>query len=242
MLIEFIFPIYNEESILKENSLKLLSFLEKQNYSFNWKIVLVVNGSSDQSELISKELSEEKEKIDYAIIKEKGKGNAIKTYCDESKANFLIYMDIDLAVSVESLPRLVHSLEKESYDLALGSRFLRGSETKRSFIKSFISRFYIALSRAILRHPFSDLQCGFKGIKKEAWSKISPHVKDKAWFFDTEILLFSRLFHLKIKEVPVNWKENRYQERKSKLKPIRESFIFFKKLLKLKKRLKAARK
>ncbi len=242
MLVEFIFPVYNEELILKENTLKLLSFLKKQNYPFDWKIVLLVNGSNDQSEKISSELSREKEKISYTTIKEKGKGNAIKTHCDKSRADFLIYMDVDLAVSIENIRNIIDLLREDSYDLIIGSRFLRDSESKRSPIKNLISRSYIILSKLILKHSFSDLQCGFKVIKKEAWDKISPHIKDKTWFFDTEILLFSSLLHLKIKEIPINWKENRYQKRKSKLSTIKASLLFSKNLLKLKKRLKAARK
>jgi glycosyltransferase AglD len=239
MLIEFIFPIYNEELILKENSLKLLSFLKKQNYSFDWKIILVINGSNDKSEIIAKTLKQENKEIHYMLIKEKGKGNAIKTYCDKSKADFLVYMDIDLAVSIKSIPGLISSLEKDEYDLVLGSRFLKDSETKRSFIKTIISRTYLFLSRIILKHQFSDLQCGFKGIKKETWEKISPYIQDKNWFFDAEILIFSNLFKSKIKEIPVNWKEDRYEKRKSKINLFKDSFAFLNKLFKLRKKIKS---
>ena len=78
MLIEFILPSYNEEQILEKNTLRLLSFLKKQNYSFDWKIVLLLNGTHDQSESIALNLKNKNKEIEIFSLPEKGKGNALK--------------------------------------------------------------------------------------------------------------------------------------------------------------------
>jgi hypothetical protein len=59
--------------------------------------------------------------------------------------------------------------------------------------------------------------------------------------FDTE-LLFCIMLNCSIKEIPVDWSENRYEKRKSKIKIIKNSIDFVKNLLQLKKRLKAVKK
>jgi cellulose synthase/poly-beta-1,6-N-acetylglucosamine synthase-like glycosyltransferase len=238
MLLTFFLPSYNEEQILEKNSLKLLYFLKAKNYSFDWKIALLINGSNDNSENIADKLISKYQEIYKYIITEKGRGNAIKTFLDHSEADYNIYMDVDLAVSLENIDDLLSELLNKNQDIAIGSRLKRGAKTDRSFSRELSSRVYILLSKIILRHPFSDLQCGFKGIKKEAWQKISPFIQDKKWFFDTEMLAFAKQNKLKIGEIAVNWSENRYEKRKSKVKVFRDSVVFIKELIKLKKRLK----
>jgi glycosyltransferase involved in cell wall biosynthesis len=235
MLIEFIIPCYNEEQILKQNTLKLLNFLKLQKYSFNWKIILLLNGTTDNSKLLALELEKQNHEINLFIIPEKGKGNALKKYFDHSSGNFLIYMDIDLAVSLENINDLLTPFLKENYDIVIGSRLLKKSRTNRSFFRELTSRFYILLSKIIIKHPFSDLQCGFKGIKKETWLKVSSLIKDKYWFFDTELLFYINYLNYKYKEISVNWSENRYGKRKSKIKLLKDSLLFIKNLINLRK-------
>ena len=241
MLVEFIIPCHNEEQILKQNSIRLFDFLNNKNYNFDWKIILVLNGTTDSSITIAKNLKNEYSKIDIFIIKEKAKGNALKTYFKRSLADFLVYMDIDLAVSMENINQLLENLLKKDYDLVIGSRLLPESKTNRSIIRELSSRTYIFLSQLILKHQFSDLQCGFKGMNRKMFLSISNLIEDKNWFFDTELLIFSKYFGYKIKEIPIDWSEDRYEKRTSKINVLLDSFKFIKNLLKLKKRLKAVK-
>lgn len=238
MLINFFLPSYNEEQILEKNCLKLLSFLKNKNYSFNWNLTLLINGSIDNSENIANSLIKNHKEINKYIIAEKGRGNAIKTFLDNDQADYNIYMDVDLAVSLENIDDLIAELIQKENDLVFGSRLKSGAHTDRSFIRELSSRAYILLSKIILKHHFSDLQCGFKGIKREAWLKISPFIKDKKWFFDTELVAFAQKLNFKIKEIPVNWSENRYEKRKSKVNVLKDSLVFINELIKLKRRLK----
>ncbi len=237
MLIKFILPSYNEEKILEKNTLKVFSFLKKQNYDFNWSLVVLINGSSDNSEIIAKNISKKNPEIENYIIKEGGKGNAIKEYLNNFSADLYFYMDIDLAVSLENINDLIAEWKKSKPDIIIGSRLKAGAITNRSFLRELSSRIYILTSKLIIKHGFSDLQCGFKSIKKEAWQKLAPFIENKQWFFDTEMLIFANSFNLKVSEIAVNWSENRYEKRSSKIKLFRDSFSFIKNLIKLKKRL-----
>lgn len=242
MLVEFIIPCHNEEQILKKSSLKLLDFLNNQNYDFNWKIILVLNGTTDNSITVANDLKKQNSKIDIFVIKEKAKGNALKTYFKHSSADFLIYMDIDLAVSLENINTLLENLLNNTFDLVIGSRLLSESKTNRSFLRELSSRIYVFLSKIILKHNFSDLQCGFKGMTKTLFLNTFKFIEDKNWFFDTELLIFANFLNYRIKEIPVDWAEDRYEKRTSKIKILSDSLIFIKNLLKLKKRLKTVKK
>ncbi|MCK4554758.1 glycosyltransferase [Candidatus Parcubacteria bacterium] len=240
MLIEFCLPVYNEEKILKNNILQLLRYLEQQQFSFFWKIIILNNGSTDSTNKICRELASEKIKTKY--IKNSGKGRAIKAYGLKSQADILVYMDIDLAVSLYNIPCLIKPIIQEEFDLVIGSRLLPNSKTARSFLRSFSSKVYNLLSKIILRHNLSDLQCGFKAIKVNKFKQLIPYIQNNKWFFDTELIAFANHFGCKIKEIPVDWQENRYEARKSKINLVSDSIKFMINLIKLKQRILSLQK
>lgn len=237
--IHFCVPVYNEEKILEQNILKLLNYLKKQNFPFTWKIIIVINGSTDNSLKIAKELaSNNKNFIDYFETKKPGRGQALKNYWLINNADILVYMDVDLAVSLENIPNLINPFLGNQADLVIGSRLLSNSKIERSLIRELSSQGYNLLSRLILNHKFSDLQCGFKAVKTEKFKEVASHIKDKKWFFDTELIIFGKHFGWRIKEVPVDWSENRYEKRKSKVNILKDSSKFVVDLIKLRKRIK----
>ncbi len=71
--------------------------------------------------------------------------------------------------------------------------------------RELISRSYNLLLRTTLRAGFSDAQCGFKAMRTQAARVLLPHVKDTAWFFDTELLVLAERSGMRIAEVPVDW-------------------------------------
>lgn len=239
MLIDFCLPAYNEEKILKNNVLKLLNYLKTQNFNFRWRIVIVVNGSSDNSFALAEKLSfaYPGEIIALNIISP-GRGNALKKTWLQSTADILIYMDIDLSSSLENIADLLAPLIENKADLTIGSRLMPEAKIKRSFFRELNSRGYNFLAKIILGHKFSDLQCGFKAVKKETFLKILPYLKDDKWFFDTELIILTNFFHYKIKEVPIKWEERQYNQGKSKVKVIRDVTKFIVNLIKLKFRLR----
>ncbi len=61
------------------------------------------------------------------------------------------------------------------------------------------------LLKFTLRGHFSDAQCGFKALRREAAQQLLPLVEDDEWFFDTELLVTAQRLGLRIGEVPVDW-------------------------------------
>lgn len=238
MLVELSIPIYNEEKILKNNTLKLLNFCRSKNFSFAWKIILIINGSNDQSFEIAKDLKDKyPDEINFVNYEKRGRGYALKKYFLESRADIIAYMDVDLAVDLKCLDALMDPIINKKAQIAIGSRLLPDSKTDRSFLRELSSRIYIFFSRIILRHNFSDLQCGFKAIEKKTAKKIFPYIKNEKWFFDTELIAYAKMLGCKIAEIPVDWSENRYAERKSKVNVIRDGCKFILNLIELKKRI-----
>ncbi|MFH1412596.1 MAG: glycosyltransferase [bacterium] len=237
MMIDICLPVYNEQNILQKNTLHIFEFCKKQNWPFDWQIVIIVNGSVDKSLQIAKELAGNYLQIIAVNYEASGKGNAIKEYGLISKADIMVYMDIDLSTDLKDLPELIEQITKHDYDLAIGSRLMPGSITKRSFLRELISRSYNLLSRILLNNNISDMQCGFKAVRITVFHKVAAYIQDTKWFFDTELVVFTKLLNYAIKEVPVNWSENRYEKRKSTIRLGKDSCQLLISLIKLKKRL-----
>lgn len=236
--IVFCLPAHNEEELMKTCVRQLHDYLLAKDLPFIWKIAILVNGSHDNSWNIALDLANKNpqtiEAFEYSVA---SKGGAIKNYWNTSEADILTYMDIDLAVSLDNIEDLIAAIE-DGADLAVGSRLMKKSKTDRSAIRTITSYGYNILAQLILREKLPDLQCGFKAIKNEVFKKLSPNILEKKWFFDTELVVFAKHYGYKLKALPVNWEEGRYQKRKTKVKLILDSLILTKDLIELKKRIK----
>jgi glycosyltransferase involved in cell wall biosynthesis len=234
MKIDICLPVYNEDLIFNDNANQLLSFLRSADLKFNWRVVFIVNGSNwGFQEMVQKFVNQNKIETAIFVVDKAGKGRAIKTYFDFSQADVLAYMDIDLAVDLNNLFALLAPILSGEADLCLGSRMIASSRVKRSYLREISSQAYIFISRLLLNHGVSDLQCGFKAISAKSWRQLSSKIQNNEFFFDTELIYFARKANLKIKEIPVDWSENRYHLRCSKTNLWRDPILFLWEILKL---------
>jgi hypothetical protein len=80
---------------------------------------------------------------------------------------------------------------------------------KRQWKREIVSRGYNLLVKLLFPlRRFSDAQCGFKAISREAARKLIPIVENNHWFFDSELLLRAEQHGYRIFEVPVVWVED----------------------------------
>jgi hypothetical protein len=117
-------------------------------------------------------------------------------------------MDVDLSTDLAALLPLVAPLLSGHSDVAIGTRLHRAARVRRSHKRELISRSYNHLLRILLRARFSDAQCGFKAIRRDAARDLLPLVQDQQWFFDTELLVLAQWRGLRVHEVPVDWVED----------------------------------
>lgn len=237
MLVDFCLPAKDEEEILEANALRLYDYLNSLQPNYNWRLVILINGSSDNSYAIAQDLVERYPNSFKALNYEAGgKSRTLKQYFPESEADILAFLDIDLAVAPKDIPNLINPLLANQADLVIGSRFLKTAKTSRSALRELSSHNYNRLARLIFKNKITDLQCGFKAFKKEVFQNLEPYFQDNRWFFDAELIMLALKFGYKIQEIPVSWEENRFFKRLSKVKK-GEAWYFVKRLLELKKYL-----
>lgn len=207
---EITIPVLNEEKKLESNVFILYNFLENNLPAYNdWKIVIADNGSTDETQTIGKKLEKENHRIKYIRLNEKGVGLALKTSWNQSNANIIGYMDLDLATDLKHFPEALQAIES-GYDIVYGSRLNRKSKVVgRSLKREISSRVFNLIVRNYLGVHFSDGMCGFKFMKKDVFQKLHDSgAKNNGWFFSTELLTLAEWLNLKIFELPIIWTDS----------------------------------
>ena len=233
-----VIPVYNEEAIINKTMITLRDFCENNLQDYDWKIIIADNNSADRTAEMAKKLEKESDgKIIYKFIPQKGKGLAIRESWKSFDADFYIFMDADMATNLSALPVLIKELENGD-DLVIGSRFIKGSSTKRTLARKTTSKVFSILTRLIFGLKIKDYPCGFKGADKNVINKILPLVENNAFFFDTELVIRSAMGGMKIKEIPVIWQDRDKTASKSRVDVLKVTKEYLRELLKLKKDLK----
>jgi glycosyltransferase involved in cell wall biosynthesis len=207
MRVNVTIPVYNEEKILPHSIEALHSFLQKY-CRFEWEIVIANNASTDRTQEVAENLSKKYSQVSVVTLQEKGRGRALKKVWLESTTDIVSYMDVDLSSNLYAFPPMIEALICGGFDVATGSRLLKGSTTTRSYKREIISRCYNLLVKLFFSTKFSDAQCGFKAMTRRAVLDLVPKIEDTGWFFDTELLVLSEKLGYRIFDLPVSWIED----------------------------------
>ncbi|MDX6515722.1 MAG: hypothetical protein QOH73_1388, partial [Gaiellaceae bacterium] len=202
--VEIVVPVRDEAHVLEASIRRLHGYLDAS-FPFPARITIADNGSSDGTWEIAQRLERELAGVRAVRLDEAGRGRALSSVWMGSDAAVLAYMDVDLSTDLRALLPLVAPLLSGHSDVAIGSRLSRGARVVRGPRREVISRIYNALLHAVLGARFSDAQCGFKAIRAESARALLPLVRDRGWFFDTELLVLAERSGLRIHEVPVDW-------------------------------------
>src|SRR3954465_9508762 len=202
--VDIVVPVYNEEAALETSIRRLHRFLS-ESFPFGWRIVIADNASTDRTQEVARLLQAKLRGVSYLRLERKGRGRALREAWTRSDARVVAYMDVDLSTDLRALLPLVAPLLSGHSDVAIGSRRAPGGGGVRGPKRELVSRSYNRLLHTTLRARFSDAQCGFKAVRRDALDGLLVDVRDDGWFFDTELLVLAQRRGLRIHEVPVDW-------------------------------------
>jgi putative flippase GtrA len=202
--VDIVVPVHNEEQGLEASIRRLHRFL-RDGFPFSWRIVIADNASADATPVVAAGLADDLPGVVVMRLERKGRGRALRAAWSASPARVACYMDVDLSTDLRALLPLVAPLLSGHSDLAIGTRLARGARVVRGPKRELISRAYNRLLHVVLRARFSDAQCGFKAVRRDALDALLGDVRDDGWFFDTELLVLAQRRGLRIHEVPVDW-------------------------------------
>ncbi len=210
MNLTILFPVLNERLRLQKGIETCLSYA-RENLDIPFSLVIVDNGSDDETPDIAKALSEKYPEVEYRRIEERGVGIAFKTGINECFSDIVGYMDIDLSTDLKYLKMTVELFkEDDSLMYVNGSRFCRESDTRgRKWYRKITSAGLVFILKHYLKMKSSDALCGFTFLRTSfAKDLVSKCSDDHGWFYTVEMLLRAERIGAKIKEIPVEWVED----------------------------------
>jgi len=206
--VDVVIPVYNEQAALADSIGKLTAFLETR-FPYPWRVVIADNASVDRTPEIGAGLAAADDCVEYLRIPQKGRGRALRAAWLASDADVVSYMDVDLSTNLDAFVPLVEHIVDGPFDVAIGSRLLRGARVTRQWKRELVSRIYNLLILLLFpRRGFSDAQCGFKAVSRRAADDLVPLIGNNEWFFDSELLIRAEQRGYRIAEVPVEWVED----------------------------------
>jgi glycosyltransferase involved in cell wall biosynthesis len=189
-----IIPVYNEGKVIRE-------VVEKVLKSFS-NVVCVNDGSSDNS---ADEISKTKAHLINHPIN-LGQGGALQTGLDyallDPKAKYFITFDADGQHSIEDAQRMLAELQKEHFDVILGSRFLEKNSARNVPLKKrVLLKLAVWFTLITSGLELTDTHNGLRVFNRKAVEAIDITLPNMA--HASEILTIIRQEELKYKEVPV---------------------------------------
>lgn len=210
MMLTIIFPVLNERLRLESGITRTVEYLRSIEFS-DYEIIIVDNGSEDETPEIAKGLCGKYEQVRYERINIRGVGAAFRRGAALSQGEIVGYMDIDLSTNIKHLGEALHIFRTRSdVEYINGSRFARQSDTRgRKWYRKITSQGLLILLKVFLGMKSTDAICGFTFVRRAtALSLIEGCSQDNGWFYMIEFLLRAEKRGVKILDYPVEWQED----------------------------------
>lgn len=107
-----IFPVLNERLRLESGVTRTVEYLRKIAFE-DYEIIIVDNGSEDETPQIAEMLCQKYEKVRYERINVRGVGAAFRRGVELSHGDVVGYMDIDLSTNIKHLGEAIHLFETQ---------------------------------------------------------------------------------------------------------------------------------
>jgi dolichol-phosphate mannosyltransferase len=148
-----------------------------QQVGITCEILIVDDDSPDDTERICQELSQEYPVRALIRKKERGLASAVIHGMRHAQGQYLIVMDADLSHPPEKIPELLKTIQSDSVDFVIGSRYVAGGDTHEDWgvLRWLNSKFATLLAR-----PFTsarDPMAGFFALRRstfESASRLDP--------------------------------------------------------------------
>lgn len=171
MNISIIVPLLNEAESLPELIAWIKSVMDENH--FTYEVLMVDDGSTDDSWKIIQQLHAENESIKGIRFRRNyGKSAALNTAFEACQGDVVITMDADLQDSPDEIPELYRMITEDGYDLVSGWKKVRYDS---KIAKNIPSKFFNWTTRRMSGIQLHDFNCGLKAYRKEVVKSIEVY-------------------------------------------------------------------
>ncbi|MFM1985966.1 MAG: hypothetical protein RIS18_183 [Actinomycetota bacterium] len=210
IIVSIIIPTYNEAKYLPElfAQINLLKKEIKTNDKFKFEVILIDDGSTDETKKICKSFD-----CQYVYQKNKGKGSAVRSGVSKAKGDFVVVLDADMEYAPLDILKFTQKLELQNKESVIyGSRYRKSHfpyirlwpVRNQSILNLYFSHFLTILFLIKKRKLITDLLTGLKLYPTVMYKEINP--KTNGFETDHEITLALAKRRIEIVEIPINYR------------------------------------
>ena len=178
MKLSIIVPVYNLENYISTTLESLLSI----RFSFDFEIIVINDGSVDESESIIHGYQKKYGQITLYSIEHQGVSNARNVGISKASGEYITFVDGDDTVEPDFFEKAVRELDRGGYDFVQGNyRRIDGDNTSYD---QFVSEDVVITEKDIMHEKLFGLE---KLIQNHVWGKVFRAEIIKDTIFDRTI-------------------------------------------------------
>ncbi len=160
-LISVVLPAFNEQALIEKNVTAITDYLTTLEKEFRWEVIIVNDGSSDQTADLSARIAERHP--DVVVVhhpRNFGLGQAMSFGFANTQGDYVITLDMDLSYDVEHIGQLARKIRDSRARMVLASPYMEGGQIKNvPMLRRIFSVWGNKFLSFFVKGRFSTLTC-----------------------------------------------------------------------------------
>lgn len=203
-----IIPAYNEEKRIGKTLEAVYRYLQAQD--FTWEVLIVLDGSKDNTLAVIKQFAEGKEHLRWIPRQEnRGKGYTVRQGMLAARGEIRLFTDADNSTDMKHFD-LMRPHFQAGAGVVICSRDHKDAPGARqarpqSFFKRFLGNAGNLIIQILVVPGIWDTRCGFKAFVAPAAKQVFSVARMNGFSIDDEALALARRAGYSIKVVAADW-------------------------------------
>ena len=200
--ISILMPVYNAEKYLNET----IDTIKNQSFS-NWELIIVDDGSIDNSKEICTKLMNDDKRIKYIFQENLGVSHTRNVALENAQGKYIVFVDSDDLIHEDYLKILINSIEKNNSDISVCNfieRKISNTGKVDDINREFSPKEVMEMSE--MKDYIMDF--GNSGLLNPLWNKIYKNqiIKENNITFDEKVetgedFIFNLQYFRKVKKI-----------------------------------------
>ncbi len=202
--VTILLPAFNEATIISRSLTILCDHMSAQNEKYDWDILIVNDGSKDNTGELAEELAKTLPNVSvHHNIVNQNLGGALRNGFKVAKGDYIVVLDIDLSFGPYNVENLMEAAIDQKADIVIASPYMKGGKTTaipfhRLLLSKVLNKF-MRWTSGIDVHSFTGMA---RAYKKDFLDTLN--LKTSTYSINPEILQKAHILQGKIIEVPSN--------------------------------------
>jgi glycosyltransferase involved in cell wall biosynthesis len=208
--VSVVVPAFNEGSVIQDNLATLCKYMESLEGEYDWEIVTVNDGSTDDTGNLMDAFAAERENVKVLHHMFNFRlGQAMRYAFKHCKGDYVVVMDSDLSYSPDHIKRMLDKIIESRAKIVIASPYMKGGKVSNvPFLRKLLSVWANRFICFFARDRFQDKLTTITGMVRAYDRKFLDmlHLKAMDTDINPEIIYKAMILRARIVEVPAHLK------------------------------------